>query len=67
MHASLFDFHFGCARGAGGHTCCVQTSFLGKIHPRGGEPRKNNIAAGAPSFEMLDCEISEKVASQPFL
>jgi hypothetical protein len=42
---SLLVFRSGSDRSAHGHKGCVQKGFLGKQHPRGGEPRKNNIAA----------------------
>jgi hypothetical protein len=36
---------FKCVCRVDDHTSCVQNPFLGTIHPRGGEPRKPNIAA----------------------
>jgi hypothetical protein len=48
-------------RSAGGHTGCVQKLFLGKIRPRGGEPRKINIAASGHFAGAQDSKKIKKV------
>lgn len=59
-------FCFRCARCAGGHTSCVQNSFLGKTHPRGGEPRKPNIAAADDSVTPSTAKSSKNFVAMPF-
>jgi hypothetical protein len=64
---SLLDFRSECARRDSGHTGCVQKLFLGKTHPRGGEPRKNNISAEDHTVTGLNHNISKIAGFRPTL
>jgi hypothetical protein len=45
----------------GGCIGCVQKTFLGKIHPGGGEPRKINIAANGGCAPVFERKIAKKI------
>jgi hypothetical protein len=62
---SLLVFRLGPIGCADGHTGCVQKTILGKRHPRGGEPRKINIAAATVSARGQKAKNLKNSNSEP--